>query len=84
MRRAVEKTVQSTLGTAEASRDRAQQLADDVLRRAEKGFQDLRGIGTAGEDVNALRAEVRTLRKRIEKLEGTSKGGKKKSAKSSS
>lgn len=76
MRRAVEKTVQSTLGTAGASRGRAQELADDVLRRASVGdrlreaIQELRTIGTAGEDIKELRAEVRALRRKVEQLEG--------------
>jgi polyhydroxyalkanoate synthesis regulator phasin len=84
VRRAVEKTVQSTLGTAGASRERAQELADDVLRRASvadrlrDAIQDLRTIGTAGEDIKELRAEVAALRRRVEQLEKKS-GQKKKS-----
>jgi polyhydroxyalkanoate synthesis regulator phasin len=79
VRRAVEKTVQSTLGTAGASRERAQELADDVLRRASvadrlrDAIQELRMIGNAGEDIKELRAEVAALRKRVERLEGTGK-----------
>jgi polyhydroxyalkanoate synthesis regulator phasin len=81
VRRAVEKTVQSTLGTAGASRERAQQLADDVLRRASvadrlrDAIQDLRTMSSAGDDIKELRAEVVALRKRVQQLE---KAGKKK------
>jgi polyhydroxyalkanoate synthesis regulator phasin len=84
VRRAVEKTVQSTLGTAGASRDRAQELADDVVRRASVGdrlrdaIQELRTIGTAADDIRELRDEVAALRKRVERLEKT---GKKKKSK---
>ena len=49
VRRAVEKTVQSTLGTAGASRNRAQELADEVLRRAEQSAARAgRGVREAG------------------------------------
>jgi polyhydroxyalkanoate synthesis regulator phasin len=37
VRRAVERTFQSTLGSRPLTRERAQELADDVLRRAESG-----------------------------------------------
>jgi polyhydroxyalkanoate synthesis regulator phasin len=66
VRRAVEKTVQSTLG--------GERLRDAV--------QDLRTFGSAADDIKKLRAEVQTLRKRVEKLEG--KQQKKSSAKKSS
>ena len=54
VRRAVEKTVQSTLG--------GERLRDAV--------QDLRTFGSAADDIKKLRAEVQALRKRVEKLEG--------------
>lgn len=54
VRRAVERTVQGTLG--------GERLRDAV--------QDLRSIGSAGDDIKELRAEVQALRKRVEKLEG--------------
>jgi polyhydroxyalkanoate synthesis regulator phasin len=37
VRRAVERTVESTLGSGSQTRERAQDLVDDVLRRAEQG-----------------------------------------------
>lgn len=64
MRRAVEKTVQSTLG--------GERLRDAV--------QDLRTIGSAADDIKELRAEVQALQKRVEKLEAKQQkksGGKK-------
>jgi polyhydroxyalkanoate synthesis regulator phasin len=54
VRRAVERTVQSTLG--------GERLRDAV--------QDLRSIGNVGDDIKELRAEVQALRRRVEKLEG--------------
>ena len=54
VRRAVEKTVQSTLG--------GERLRDAV--------QDLRTFGSATDEIKKLRAEVEALRKRVEKLEG--------------
>jgi polyhydroxyalkanoate synthesis regulator phasin len=84
VRRAVEKTVQSTIGTAGASRERAQALADDVLRRrasvadrVRDAIQEFRLIGNA-DDLKELRAELAALRKRVERLE---KAGKKKKSK---
>jgi polyhydroxyalkanoate synthesis regulator phasin len=50
VRRAVERTFQSTLGSSPLTRERAQELADDVLRRAEKGaVRAGRGVRKAGE-----------------------------------
>ena len=37
VRRAVERTFQSTLGSAETTRERAQDMVDEVLRLAEQG-----------------------------------------------
>jgi polyhydroxyalkanoate synthesis regulator phasin len=37
VRRAVERTFQSTLGSAETTRERAQDMVDEVLRLAEEG-----------------------------------------------
>ncbi|MEX0992441.1 MAG: hypothetical protein WDZ37_00430 [Solirubrobacterales bacterium] len=37
VRRAVERTIESTLGSGAQTRERAQDLVDDVLRRAEQG-----------------------------------------------
>jgi polyhydroxyalkanoate synthesis regulator phasin len=49
VRRAVERTFQSTLGSAALTRERAQDLADDVLRRAEEGaVRARRGVREAG------------------------------------
>jgi polyhydroxyalkanoate synthesis regulator phasin len=49
VRRAVERTFQSTLGSSPLTRERAQELADDVLRRAEEGAARAgRGVRQAG------------------------------------
>jgi polyhydroxyalkanoate synthesis regulator phasin len=49
VRRAVEKTVQSTVGSASMTRERAQDLVDDVVRRAEQGAARAgRGVREAG------------------------------------
>jgi polyhydroxyalkanoate synthesis regulator phasin len=49
VRRAVERTFQSTLGSGPLTRERAQELADDVLRRAEEGaVRAGRGVRKAG------------------------------------
>ena len=49
VRRAVERTFQSTLGSSPLTRERAQELADDVLRRAEESAARAgRGVRQAG------------------------------------
>jgi polyhydroxyalkanoate synthesis regulator phasin len=49
VRRAVERTFQSTIGSGPLTRERAQELADDVLRRAESGaVRAGRGVRQAG------------------------------------
>jgi polyhydroxyalkanoate synthesis regulator phasin len=100
VRRAVERTFQSTLGSSPITRERAQELADDVLRRAEESaaragrgvrqagqrqreaaagaaagvgdrlrdaIAEIRSIG--GDELSQLRAEVETLRRRVDELE---------------
>jgi polyhydroxyalkanoate synthesis regulator phasin len=50
VRRAVERTFQTTLGSSPLTRERAQELADDVLRRAESSAARAgRGVRKAGE-----------------------------------
>ena len=50
VRRAVERTFQSTLGSGGLTRDRAQELVDDVLRHAEAGAARAgRGVREAGQ-----------------------------------
>jgi polyhydroxyalkanoate synthesis regulator phasin len=54
VRRAVDRTFQSTLGSAGSTRDRAQDLVDDVLRIAEQGAaragKSVRGVREAGRE----------------------------------
>jgi polyhydroxyalkanoate synthesis regulator phasin len=50
VRRAVARTIQNTLGPASLSRERAQELADDMLRRAEDSAARAgRGVREAGQ-----------------------------------
>jgi polyhydroxyalkanoate synthesis regulator phasin len=50
VRRAVARTIQSTLGPAALTTERAQELADDVLRRAEgRAARAGRGVREAGQ-----------------------------------
>jgi polyhydroxyalkanoate synthesis regulator phasin len=50
VRRAVARTIQNTLGPASLSRERAQELADDMLRRAEDSAARAgRGVRDAGQ-----------------------------------
>jgi len=48
VRRAVERTVQATFGSAGMTRDRAQEIVDDVVRRAEQSAAGVReSVGKA-------------------------------------
>jgi polyhydroxyalkanoate synthesis regulator phasin len=52
LRRAVERTFESTLGSTVLTRERAQELADEVLRRAEdRATRAGRGVRDAGRGV---------------------------------
>jgi len=71
VRRAVARTIQSTLGPAALTRERAQELADDVLRQAEHrlrdAISDLRGADSS--EVDEVRTELEQLRRRVDALE---------------
>lgn len=59
VRRAVERTFQSTFGSGGLSRDRAQELVDEVLRHAEAGAARAgRGVREAGQKPRDAAAEV--------------------------
>jgi polyhydroxyalkanoate synthesis regulator phasin len=59
VRRAVERTFQSTFGSGGLSRERAQELVDDVLRQAEAGAARAgRGVREAGHKPREAAAEV--------------------------
>ena len=81
VRWAVERTFASTLGTANVTRERTQDLVDDVIRSAEAGgrraselrdrlrevISDLR-LAT-GDDIKSLKAEIKKLGDRVAALE---------------
>jgi polyhydroxyalkanoate synthesis regulator phasin len=59
VRRAVERTFQSTFGSGGLSRDRAQELVDEVLRHAEAGaVRAGRGVREAGQKPREAAAEL--------------------------
>jgi polyhydroxyalkanoate synthesis regulator phasin len=59
VRRAVERTFQSTFGSGGLSRDRAQELVDEVLRHAEAGAARAgRGVREAGQKPREAAAEM--------------------------
>jgi phage shock protein A len=81
VRDAVERTVQATLGGAEQTRGRAQEALDDVVSGAEQSAKTVRARvrktveatrPATGEDIRALRREIRALAKRVDELEGKS------------
>lgn len=75
VRRAVERTFQSTLGSRALSRERAQELVDEVVRQAEAGAARAgRGVREAGHrltgsETEDLKGEVERLRRRVNRLE---------------
>lgn len=81
VRRAVERTFASTVGTAGVTRERAQELVDDVVRSAEAGGRragELRdrlreAVGdlrlATGDDIKSLKVEIRKLSDRVAALE---------------
>lgn len=72
VRSAVDRTFQVTLGQAQVTRERAQELVDELAQatgRVRDLLEDLR-VATK-EDVKALRAEVRALERRVGALEAT-------------
>jgi polyhydroxyalkanoate synthesis regulator phasin len=77
VRRAVERTVQSTVGSAGLTRDRAQELVDEVVRRAEAtagvgdrlrdAIPDIRVV--TRDDLGKLTRELERLGKRLDRIE---------------
>jgi polyhydroxyalkanoate synthesis regulator phasin len=78
IREAVERTVQATIGSAQLTRERAQETVDDIVRSAEsraagvrnrvRGALDDRRPATA-EDVRGLHVELRAIGRRLAALE---------------
>jgi polyhydroxyalkanoate synthesis regulator phasin len=85
LRDAVEKTVEATLGSAERSRSAAQGALDDLVESVEdlrKGAEERLSRGrrsvtdviegrrpATSEDIKELRAELRAIGRRLEKIE---------------
>jgi hypothetical protein len=82
VRDAVERTVQAGLGGAEQTRGRAQEALDEVVSGAEQSAKTVRARvrktveatrPATGDDIRALRREIRALAKRVDELEGRSR-----------
>ncbi|MGI8595515.1 MAG: hypothetical protein ACR2ML_14355 [Solirubrobacteraceae bacterium] len=71
LRSAVDRTVQATVGQAQVTRDRAQELVDELAGtagRVREALDDLRLA--SGEDVKSLGTRLDALEKRVAQLEG--------------
>jgi polyhydroxyalkanoate synthesis regulator phasin len=74
VREAVERTIQATLGGAEQTRGRAQDALEDVVTGAESVRARVREAvdktrPATSDDIKDLRAEIRALSRRLDKLE---------------
>jgi polyhydroxyalkanoate synthesis regulator phasin len=70
VRSAVDRTFQATLGQAQVTRERAQELVDEVTHAASRVRDVLDDLRVAtGEDVRALRARIEALERRVSELE---------------
>jgi polyhydroxyalkanoate synthesis regulator phasin len=70
VRSAVDRTFQATLGQAQLTRERAQELVDEVAGAASRVRDVLEDLRVAtGEDVRALRARIEELERRVDALE---------------
>jgi len=78
LRNAVDRTVQATLGQAQFTRNRAQEVVDELAGTAGRvrgALDDLRPV--SGEDVKSLSTRLDALEKRVaglEKAKGKGKG----------
>lgn len=71
VRAAVDRTYQATVGSAQLTRERAQELVDEVSQaagRVRTVLEDLR-VAT-GDDIRALHNQLDRLERRVAKLEG--------------
>lgn len=78
VREAVERTLEATLGPTRETRERAQQMVDEVGRRAEAGAEAVRervkdafdqSRPVTGEDIAEIRVELRSIGKRLAAIE---------------
>ena len=82
MRQAVDEAIQAAAGQAAQTRERAQDIVDELsgaAGRLRDVIEDLRPQ-PASEEIRALRAEVRALTERVARLEAAAPAQKKKSA----
>jgi polyhydroxyalkanoate synthesis regulator phasin len=71
LRGAVDRTVQATVGQAQMTRERAQELVDELAGtagRVREALDDLRLVATP-DDVRGLQARIEALEKRVRELE---------------
>lgn len=90
LRQAVERTFQSTAGSASTGRDRAQELVDEVLRRGGESARTASEVGNrirdsikdlrlaTGDDIKRLQGALSSLEARLGKLEDSILAGKEK------
>src|SRR5689334_23317546 len=78
VRDAVERTIQATVGSAQLTRERAQDAVDDIFRNAGAGAEQLRGriseVIEGGrpathDDLKELRTELRAIARRLDAIE---------------
>jgi polyhydroxyalkanoate synthesis regulator phasin len=70
VRAAAAQAIEATAGQAGFTRERAQQLADELVHAAGRFRETLEELRPAGtDDVNALRERIAVLEARVEKLE---------------
>lgn len=70
VRSAVDRTFQATVGQAQVTRERAQELVDDALQAAGRVREVLDDLRVAtGDDLRGLRAELGALERRVSALE---------------
>jgi polyhydroxyalkanoate synthesis regulator phasin len=78
VRDAVERTIQATVGSAQLTRDRAQEAVDDIFRGAGASAESLRGRITEAleggrpathDDLMVIRAELRAIARRLDSIE---------------
>ena len=78
VREAVERTIQATVGSAQITRERAQEAVDEIVRGAGAGAESLRErIADAfeqqrpatHEDLKEIRSELRAIARRLDAIE---------------
>ncbi len=67
VRDAVERTIQATVGSAQLTRERAQEAVDEIVRGVRGAIEERRPV--THEDIKALRTELRAISRRLEAIE---------------